>query len=156
MKNRKIELDYFRAFLCMLIVLVHLITQYMNGIGDSDAQELKLVYYVQNIIIFGTPCFIMLSQMLTTMNYKQLNLNYLWSRFKYIVIPYFLVGLFYCYSESLKTNTNIATQIWNNLILGDWYGYFIMVIIQYAILSYLIYKISYKIFNSKLMVLLQS
>lgn len=88
MNNAKIELIYFRAIICMLIILTHIITQYMNGIESTDLSALKMVYYIQNIFIFGTPSFIILSQLLTTLNYKKVSINYLWTRFKYIFIPY--------------------------------------------------------------------
>lgn len=149
MNNAKIELIYLRAFICMLIILTHIITQYMNGIESSDLSALKLVYYVQNIFIFGTPSFIILSQLLTTLNYQKITLGYLWTRFKYIFIPYLLIGSFYCYSESLNTGSSFGHQFLENIVLGYWYGYFIVVIMQFFILSYIIYKISYKIFESK-------
>ncbi|WP_436861772.1 polysaccharide intercellular adhesin biosynthesis/export protein IcaC [Staphylococcus caeli] len=150
MNKSKTELIYFRAIICMLIILTHIITQYMNNIDDTDLNALKLVYFVQNIFIFGTPSFIILSQLLTTLNYKAVTLNYLWTRFKYIFIPYLLIGSFYCYSEALNTNTSFVHQFMENVVLGYWYGYFIIVIMQFFILSYIIYKISNKLFNSKL------
>lgn len=118
MNNSKIELIYFRAITCMLIILTHIITQYMNGIESSDISALKLVYYIQNVFIFGTPSFIILSQLLTTLNYKKINVTYLWTRFKYIFIPYLLIGAFYCYSEALNTNSHFGHQFLENIILG--------------------------------------
>ncbi|GEP85096.1 intercellular adhesion protein C [Staphylococcus piscifermentans] len=150
MRNKKVELIYFRAFICMLIILTHVFTELMRSIDGTDINQLKLIYYVQNIFIFGTPSFIILAQLLVTLNYKKLSINYLWSRFKYIFIPYLMVGMFYCYTESLKLDSPFTHQFYENIILGKWYGYFIIVIMQYFILSYLIYKISYKIFNSKI------
>ncbi|AMY05881.1 poly-beta-1,6-N-acetyl-D-glucosamine export protein [Staphylococcus condimenti] len=153
-KNKKTELIYFRAFICMLIILTHVFTELMRNIEGSDINQLKLIYYVQNMFIFGTPSFIILAQLLVTLNYKVLSIHYLWSRFKYIFIPYLTIGLFYCYTESLKLNSPFSHQFFENIILGKWYGYFIIVIMQFFILSYLLYKISYKIFNSKLILLL--
>lgn len=154
MTNKKIELIYFRAFVCMLIILTHVLTQLMRGVSDTDMNQIKFLYYVQNIFIFATPSFIILAQLLITLNYKKLNFNYLWSRFKYIFIPYILVGLFYCYTESLKLNRSFWHEFYQNILLGYWYGYFIIVIMQFFILSYLLYKISYKVFNSKIVLLL--
>lgn len=148
--NTKIELIYFRAFICMIIILTHILTQYMQSIDDGNINGLKLIYYIQNIVIFGTPSFIILSQLLTTLNYKKVNFQYLWSRFKYIFIPYLMIGSFYCYSESIKTNRSFWEQFLENIILGHWYGYFIIIIMQFFLLSYLIYKI----FNSKIILIL--
>lgn len=151
-KKRK-ELIYLRAMLCIIIIITHTLTQYMRGIDGDDLRQLKVIYYAQNIFIFGTPCFIILSQLLTTLNYASLRITYLTSRFKYIILPYLCVGCFYCYSESRKLGDPFWHQFWQNVVLGYWYGYFILIIIQYFILSYLIYKITPKIFNSKLLLI---
>ena len=73
-QNKKKKLIYLRAFLCTMIVLTHILTQYMRDISGNDVSQLKVIYYVQNVFIFGTPCFIILSQLLTTLNYSELKL----------------------------------------------------------------------------------
>ena len=80
--------------------------------------------------------------------------RYLTTRVKYILIPYILMGLFYSYSESLLTNSSFNKQFVENVLLGQWYGYFIVVIMQFFILSYIIFKINYNLFNSKILLLL--
>ncbi|PCF85018.1 polysaccharide intercellular adhesin biosynthesis/export protein IcaC [Staphylococcus intermedius] len=137
----------------MLIILTHIFTEYMRHLDTTHSVELKLIYYLQHIVIFGTPSFIILSQLLTTLNYDTVNLKYLWERVKYILLPYFIVGLFYCFSESRLTATPFKHQLYENLILGRWHGYFIIVIMQFFILSYIIFKISPKIFDSKIMLI---
>ncbi len=119
---------------------------------NLSSSSLILQYHIRNIVIFGTPNFIVLSQLLTTLNYKKVSKHYLISRFKYIFIPYLLVGVFYCYSESLLTASSFKKQFIENVVLGQWYGYFI-IIMQFFVLSYLIYKVNYKLFNSKLLLL---
>ena len=96
MTHFKTELTYFRAFICILIVLVHILTQYMGHMEDSETAELKLLYYIQNIIIFATPSFTILSQLLTTLNYKTVDRHYLWKRVKYILIPLLTRRNFLC------------------------------------------------------------
>ncbi|WP_319795963.1 acyltransferase family protein, partial [Streptococcus pneumoniae] len=91
-KQKKTELIYLRALICISIVLIHLITTYTNDLQESDIEQLKLTFYVQNILIFATPSFIILSQLLTTLNYKKVTLSYLLTRFKYIFIPYLIMG----------------------------------------------------------------
>ena len=80
--------------------------------------------------------------------------RYLTTRVKYILIPYILMGLFYSYSESLLTDSSFNKQFIENVLLGQWYGYFIVVIMQFFILSYIIFKINYNLFNSKILLLL--
>ncbi|PWZ84104.1 poly-beta-1,6-N-acetyl-D-glucosamine export protein, partial [Staphylococcus pseudintermedius] len=107
-RKTKLELVYFRAFTCMLIILTHIFTEFMRHLDTSNLAELKLIYYLQHIVIFGTPSFIILSQLLTTLNYETVNVNYIWSRVKYILLPYFIVGTFYCFSESRITATSFT------------------------------------------------
>ena len=154
MTHYKTELTYFRAFICILIVLVHILTQYMGHVEDSETSELKLLYYIQNIIIFATPSFIILSQLLTTLNYKTVDRHYLWKRVKYILCPYLLVGTFYAYSEHKITGNTFTEEWWKSVILGHWHGYFILIIMQFFVLSYLLYKVSPRIFDSKTVLVL--
>lgn len=98
LRKRKLELVYFRALTCMLIILTHIFTEYMRHLDTTQLAEQKLIYYLQHIVIFGTPSFIILSQLLTTLNYDTVNWKYIWERVKYILLPYFIVGAFYCFS----------------------------------------------------------
>lgn len=153
LRKRKLELVYFRALTCMLIILTHIFTEYMRHLDTTQLAEQKLIYYLQHIVIFGTPSFIILSQLLTTLNYDMVNWKYIWERVKYILLPYFIVGAFYCFSESKITATSFTHQLYENLLLGRWHGYFIIVIMQFVLLSYMIFKISPKIFDSKIMLI---
>ena len=99
MKKNKLELVYLRAFICVIIIVTHLLTQITLENEQMSDSSLILQYYIRNIFIFGTPSFIILSQLLTTLNYESVTINYLFSRFKYIFIPYLLIGLFYSYSQ---------------------------------------------------------
>ena len=38
---------------------------------NMEGGSLVLQFYIRNIVIFGTPCFIILSQLLTTLNYQK-------------------------------------------------------------------------------------
>lgn len=149
-KQKKTELIYLRAIICITIVMIHLITMYTNDLQDSDVAQLKLTFYIQNLLIFATPSFIILSQLLTTLNYNKINVSYLITRFKYILIPYLVLGIFYSFGESLKGYGSFTDQFIENIVLGYWYGYFIVVILQFYVMSYIVYKINFKIFNSKL------
>ena len=52
------------------------------------------------------------------------------------------MGLFYSYSESLLIDSSFNKQFIENVLLGQWYGYFIVVIMQFFILSYIILKLT--------------
>ncbi|WP_232183260.1 acyltransferase family protein [Mammaliicoccus sciuri] len=148
------ELIYLRTFLCLLIILTHVLTEF-SITNELDSSQIQKLYWVRIVLIVGTPSFIILSQLLITLNYnKVLKSNYLKTRLQYILIPYLIVGAFYSYSESLKLNTSFLKHFLENVITGNWYGYFIIIIIQFFILNWFIYKINSKILYSKKILLL--
>ncbi len=148
-KGRYIEFIYLRTFLCLLIVLTHVFTEFTNTI-EPDNLQLQVLYWIRMILIIGTPSFIILSQLLTTLNYNEkLKTGYLRTRLKYILLPYLIMGAFYSYSESLKLNDSFIAQYTENVIQGNWYGYFIVIIIQFFLLNWIIYRINAKILFSK-------
>jgi membrane-bound acyltransferase YfiQ involved in biofilm formation len=150
----KSELNYVRVILCLLIIMTHILTQYSLN-TDPDNDQIQTLYWFRNIIIVATPGFIILSELLTTLNYKdKLPGNYLWQRIKYIIVPYLIIGLFYTYGESRLYDLNVREEVLANVVLGNWYGYFVLVIAQFFILNIIIYKISPKILDSKILLVL--
>lgn len=148
-KGKRIEFIYLRTFLCLLIVLTHILTEFSIK-NDIDNNQIHMLYLIRMILIIGTPCFIILSQLLTTLNYnEQLKPKYLRSRMTYILVPYIIMGSFYSYSESLKTNHDFIKQFIENVVQGNWYGYFILIIIQFFLLNWVIYRINPRILYSK-------
>ncbi|GGI39463.1 acyltransferase family protein [Mammaliicoccus stepanovicii] len=148
-KQKRTEFIYMRTFLCLLIVLTHILTEF-SITNEPDDNQIKILYWIRMFFIIGTPSFIVLSQLLTTLNYNdKLKAGYLKSRLTYILIPYLLMGAFYSYSESLKINDPFLNQFTENVIRGNWYGYFIIIIIQFFFLNWIFYRINPKILFSK-------
>lgn len=138
-----------RVLLCILVVVTHILTQYTINL-DPDDNQLQVLYWIRNILIVATPGFIILSVMLTTLNYKtQLPKGYMRQRIKYLLIPYILIGLFYSFSEATQMDRPLLNEFISNVLLGNWYGYFILVIMQFIILNKIIYKIKPDLFKSK-------
>lgn len=139
-----------RVLLCILVVVTHILTQYTINL-DPDDNQLQVLYWIRNILIVATPDFIILSVMLTTLNYKtQLPKGYLRQRIKYLLMPYILIGLFYSFSEATQMDRPLLNEFISNVLLGNWYGYFILVIMQFIILNKIIYKIKPDLFKSKI------
>ena len=150
----KSELNYVRTILCVMIVITHILTQYAIY-TEPDENQIQTLYWFRNIVIVATPGFIILSQLLTALNYKnKLPENYLWQRIKYILIPYILIGVFYTYGEVRMYGGNVGEELLSNVVLGNWYGYFVLVIMQFILLNMIVYKISPKILDSKIMLVL--
>ncbi|MDT0756312.1 acyltransferase family protein [Mammaliicoccus sciuri] len=141
--NRKHEITYARAIFCLIIVAVHILSRYLNDVELQDHNRMIVVTF-QILILFGTPCFIILSESLISMVYKdKLPKNFLVKRFKYIMIPYFSIGTFYVYSKyKLGNNEESFWQLFKeNLLIGDWDGWFVMAIFQFYILHLIFHKV---------------
>ncbi|MCJ0967099.1 acyltransferase family protein [Mammaliicoccus sciuri] len=137
------KLTYARAIFCLIIVGVHILSRYLNDVELQDHNRMIVVTF-QILILFGTPCFIILSESLISMVYKdKLPKNFLVKRFKYIMIPYFSIGTFYVYSKyKLGSNEESFWQLFKeNLLIGDWDGWFVMPIFQFYILHLIFHKI---------------
>ncbi|PTI36928.1 hypothetical protein BU073_10780 [Mammaliicoccus vitulinus] len=140
--NRKHEITYARAIFCLIIVAVHILSNYLRDVELQDSNRM-IVLSFQILILFATPCFIILSESLISMVYKdKLPQNFLLKRFKYIMIPYFLIGSFYIYTKyEVEGNTETYWQLYKDqLLIGNWYGWFVIVIFQFYILHMLFHK----------------
>ena len=93
MNKNRLELVYLRTFICIIIIVTHLLTQITLEHEHLSGSSLVLQYYIRNIVIFGTPSFIVLSQLLTTLNYKSVSVQYLISRFKIYLYSIFISGI---------------------------------------------------------------
>lgn len=156
--NKKLELNYLRSLLCICVVVTHLFTQYSLN-TDPDEKQIATLYWVRMLIIVGTPGFIMLSQVLVTMNYKnELPKKFILQRLKFILIPYLIIGTFYSFSEYMYLRRPFELIFYESVIKGFWYGYFILVIFQFYILTKFIYyinnKFSINLFKSKLIIII--
>ncbi|MEB6196120.1 acyltransferase family protein [Mammaliicoccus sciuri] len=135
--------SWFVSNKSLIIVGVHILSRYLNDVELQDHNRMIVVTF-QILILFGTPCFIILSESLISMVYKdKLPKNFLVKRFKYIMIPYFSIGTFYVYSKyKLGSNEESFWQLFKeNLLIRDWDGWFVMAIFQFYILHLIFHKI---------------
>ncbi|ARB41128.1 MULTISPECIES: acyltransferase family protein [Mammaliicoccus] len=140
--NRKHEITYARAIFCLIIVAVHILSNYLRDVELQDHNRMVVLTF-QILILFATPCFIILSESLISMVYKdKLPKNFLVKRFKYIMIPYFSIGTFYVYTKyKVDGNEETFWQLFKeNLLIGNWYGWFVIVIFQFYILHLIFHK----------------
>ncbi|MEB7673076.1 acyltransferase family protein [Staphylococcus equorum] len=141
--ERKMELTYSRAIFCIIIVILHTMTGFINDYHISHFQKMS-VSFIQVVLLFATPCFIILSEVLLGMRYSnKVPKNFLAKRAKYILIPYLLFGLFVTFKLLLGESSN--NSFWNiflNIVIeGKFFGWFVLVIFQFYILHNLFYKL---------------
>lgn len=151
MKTYKPELNYVRVLLCIVIVITHILTEYTNA-HNNDSAQLETLYWIRMLVIFGTPGFLMLTQLIFTLNFDGLPKNYLKRRFQYVLLPYVIMGAFYSYSEAVYLRTSFVSGFVENVLRGQWYGYFILIILKFFVLNALIAKLWPKLLSSRIVV----
>lgn len=132
------EIDMIRAIACLSVVYNHVITNYQKFSGAVFIETMPFLV-IRYLFLFATPIFILISITLLARSYPEgLPKGFLWSRFKYIFVPYALIGLFSSYIISLQSESTFRQIAWNTVGLGDWHGFFILVIFQFYVLYYVL------------------
>ena len=138
--TRKFEITYARAIFCILVVLIHAFTEFLND-TEPTAFSHNIAAFLRILLLFATPCFIILSELLLAMRYTdQLPKHFFLKRLKFIVIPYIIIGTFDAYSHYLDNinDTTFKASFFSTVLYGDWYGWFVFVILQFYVLHALL------------------
>lgn len=136
------EIFLMRSISCLSILLLH-------SLARAYADESNTVNLIRVLLTFGTPTFIFISEFILSRSYpNELPSNFWAKRLKYVMVPYVLFGTFFAvlkaFEQSLSTGTNLLSSFgqffWRHLLLGDFHGYFILVIFQFYLLHYFFNK----------------
>lgn len=144
MKDKKIIQEVFllRALACLSIVMLHSITRVY---GEQD----PLIKMITVLLTFGTPAFIFISELVISKSYPDSTPKRFWTqRVKYILMPYVCFGIFYAFSKAMEGwifdqqpfLASFANLTWRHLLIGDYQGYFILIIFQFYVLHMLFQK----------------
>lgn len=130
-----------RSIACILVVITHSITNYIRNTEVNIYAEDSYITWIRFALLFATPVFILLSETLISKNYPdKLPNKFFVKRIKFILIPYLLIGFLVSYRSSDKDISSFLEVVYHKVILGHWYGFFVLVIIQFYILHWLIGK----------------
>ncbi|MDO6657806.1 acyltransferase family protein [Anaerobacillus sp. 1_MG-2023] len=138
--NKKVidEIFLLRSIACLSIVFLH-------AFARSFLEENGIVNSINMLLTFGTPTFVFISEFILARSYPdKLPSNFWGKRMKYVLLPYLLFGTFYAGSKGLEltlsSDIGFASAFlqywWKHLLLGDFHGYFILIILQFYILHY--------------------
>lgn len=145
MKNLN-EINITRAIACIFVVLTHSMTSFIGNVDVDLVGEDKYIVWLRFVVICATPIFILLSETLISKNYpNKLPKGFFIKRIKYILVPYILVGLLLSYRDAERTVPAFLELAYDKLVYGNWYGFFVLVIIQFYILHWLVGKYLSKI-----------
>ncbi|WP_077597019.1 acyltransferase family protein [Oceanobacillus kimchii] len=133
------EWNILRVVACLSVVLLHSSTQVGRSIGYTNLDDF---FFARIILTYATPTFIVLSEIILANRYKEeLPPNFFSKRVKFILIPFISFAVI----DALVVNflsingIDILDKIYSNL-MGNYIGYFILIIFQFYILHYLILK----------------
>ena len=134
--NRQLnEINMLRAIACVAVVVTHSITNYVRTYDPSLFDQDKFITYLRFALLWATPVFVMISEVLISKNYPEgVRKGFLLKRVKFIFIPYILIGLIRSYMHSEGEWSVFLKRAWETIILGNWYGFFVLVIFQFYVL----------------------
>ncbi|WP_350560636.1 acyltransferase family protein [Psychrobacter sp. CAL346-MNA-CIBAN-0220] len=138
-KNYINEIFILRAVACLSVVLLHSIEVTQLDVSIINDKLNIIITIIRVLLTFGTPTFIFISILLISYSYPNgLPSNFLVRRLKLIMLPYLSMAVFYAVIvgvvESISTKEIIINIFFN--ILGNYHGYFVLIIFQFYLLSY--------------------
>lgn len=141
------EVFFLRAIACLSIVLGHSISSSLNWYPFLEVESrftLELWQTVTELLLFGTPMFVFISALVLSHAYPHgTPKGFLLKRTKYILVPYVIMGVCYavlaCAIEG--SFTTLPLKIWQHIGLGQFHGYFILIIFQFYLLHTVFHRV---------------
>lgn len=136
------EIFLMRSLSCLSILLLH-------SIARAYADENNAVNLIRVSLTFGTPTFVFISEFILSRSYPNELPDRFWSkRLKFVMGPFIVFGILFAFlkgfEQSISTGTDFFSSFlqftWMHLLLGDYHGYFILVIFQFYLLHYFLHK----------------
>ncbi|TNJ66696.1 hypothetical protein FE784_09015 [Paenibacillus hemerocallicola] len=136
------EMFALRSIACLCLV-------FRNSTNRAFPESSFLGNFFELLLTFGTPAFVFISEMILARSYREAVDRSFWEkRIKYILAPYFLFGAFYAVMKSVQSWAEsgefvlgtLVTYLWRHVLIGDYHGYFILIIFQFYALHSLMRK----------------
>lgn len=133
------EVFALRSLACLSIVLLH-------ALNRAVPEEHALLDFVKLLLTFGTPAFVFISEVVLAGAYPERVPGAFWSkRVRYLLLPYLVFGTFYAFVKGadvwLREGGSLLAAAggfwWRHVLLGDYHGYFILIIFQFYALHVL-------------------
>jgi membrane-bound acyltransferase YfiQ involved in biofilm formation len=147
------EIFFLRCVACLGIVLMHAVT---SSIYTYEVHGSTLEFFltsIQMILMFGTPIFVFISEFVLAHSYPEKTpKGFMKKRIKFILFPYMIMGMFYAGILSIYNNltfNDFIERSIQNIFLGNYHGYFVIIIFQFYILHQLFQRIIVPKFSAK-------
>ncbi|MFS1511006.1 acyltransferase family protein [Chengkuizengella sp. SCS-71B] len=133
------EWNLLRVIACLSIVFLHSTTQTGNltGYPNNELYELLRI-----LLCYATPTFIILSEMILANRYPDQLPDQFWQkRLKWIYVPFLVFAVIDAIIvKQLYSNIDLQKKLLDNIFLGSYEGYFILIVLQFYVLHYFVIR----------------
>src|SRR5699024_4129899 len=134
------EIEMLRVVACVSIILFHAIHLEVGKEYNGEGLIEFVLLTISGLLAFGTPVFVSISAIVLAYSYPDnIPSHYYGKRLKFILIPFISMGIIYAISSNAGTVSRIPAAIMFNM-LGNYHGWFVLVIFQFYILHHLFTK----------------
>lgn len=134
------EIFVIRRLSCLSVVLLHVVSMVLMIQEESLASAAHTVDAFRTLLMFSTPAFIFISEFLLARSYPGgVPAGFLKKRGKVIFVPFLFIAavdaiLMKSVAEEGAGFVSMISKFLENVFLGNFIGYFILVIFQFYIL----------------------
>ncbi|MED0665968.1 acyltransferase family protein [Bacillus badius] len=143
-KNQLVpELFILRSVACLSVVLLHALTSTIVHFHPDEDTAGTVLRTIQLLLLYSTPLFVFIAEFLNAYNYREkVPANFFKKRIQFIFVPYVVMGCFYAvYTEFANGTAAIFAKMLKNVLLGDYHGYFVLIIFQFYLLHVVFFRI---------------
>lgn len=142
------ELYVLRSIACLSVVFLHAIGIGLSSIPTSQISHTAYVFFdsLNMLLYFSTPVFIFISEFLLAYSYRKKSIptNFLKKRAKFLLLPFLFMAFFYAIPYATPLSEGVKKFLLN-AVIGDYHGYFVLIIFQFYFLHLLSHKLLKKI-----------
>ncbi|RSL33044.1 adhesin [Salibacterium salarium] len=131
------EVFWIRAIACLAVAVIHSVNTTLANYEDVIVQiDEYILIAIRFAAFFGTPAFVFISELLLSHVYpNHVPEDFFKKRITFLLCPFIFMGIVF----AAITNNSISgfiNDIFLNVFLGGYTGYFILIIFQFYILHY--------------------
>lgn len=139
MKKYSRDLNYFNAFACLGVILIHVLSIGITGLTKGSVQ-LSLIFVPWKLAAYVVPAFLFSGAVKMAFSFERQEnyFKYIFKRFLKIYLPYCLwVVVYYLYFLKLGWVEKSFSALFNYILIGDLSAqfYYVIVVMQFYLLQ---------------------
>lgn len=152
MRKLSYEIILLRCIACIFVAAIHAMGYTAELYSNLSGLYVSFFNSLKVFVNVGTPIFVFIFEFLSAKNYKDgIPRGFLIKKLKNLLPPYIFMGILFSILSILLegkylTLSNITLAVYETVLLvDDYFGYFILIIIQFAVMHILLDKILKKL-----------